>query len=513
MTRVEIRRARGVEGVEAVHLSDSAGQIAQVDTKTHDVEGSDPDNALNDPLIRYQYSNHLGSAVLETDESGAPISYEEYHPYGTTAYRSTRAGLGLSQKRYRFSGKELDDETGLYYFGARYYAPWLGRWTSSDPGGFVDGLNLYRYCSNNPAGMVDASGMKGGLTVPDKPENIWRAQLDPSRESGEVYETWLRAQRLTFPDGITRRISGGTLQWVYQGGRHHWALDGAELVEEDSYEEGSREAGSGDVPEASGDGESSAPASPAPEGTAASSSEPEAEPTASAPPITQVAPAPDAATRVLQEAARPRSITGARPRGTLHLWSGSGKADAQAAIQRSGSGWMMGDIEGAPTPEHAAAEAEFKSARANAPGGQLPQSEVDRIWGRRSASVVGRGAFSGHPVEAHGTPRPGSIQPRYEWPARSFGGGLAGGLFFGAGLFTAIMGGAIRIQRWPHRWCSAASEKPRAVSSTAPARSSGRPRPWRSEPRQALSSVVQPQRSASASPRRDRSGAATPRAE
>ena len=57
--------------------------------------------------------------------------------YGTTAYRSAKPGFDLSLKRYRFSGKERDDETGLYYFGARYYAPWLGRWTSTDPAGFV----------------------------------------------------------------------------------------------------------------------------------------------------------------------------------------------------------------------------------------------------------------------------------------------------------------------------------------------------------------------------------------
>ncbi|CAM4076812.1 SpvB/TcaC N-terminal domain-containing protein [Zobellia nedashkovskayae] len=141
-----------------VHVSDNTGRIAQVDTKTLDLDNSDVANPLGADLIRYQYSNHLDSATLETDDRGTVISYEEYHPYGTSAYRSSKSDVDLSLKRYRFSGKERDDETGLYYFGARYYAAWLGRWTSSDPAGFVDGLNTFNYVSNKPINKVDPLG-------------------------------------------------------------------------------------------------------------------------------------------------------------------------------------------------------------------------------------------------------------------------------------------------------------------------------------------------------------------
>ncbi|HET8844406.1 MAG TPA: RHS repeat-associated core domain-containing protein, partial [Ktedonobacteraceae bacterium] len=161
-----------------LHISDNTGRIAQVDTKTIDTNNSDPANPLHTPLIRYQYSNHFGSAVLETDANGQVISYEEYHPYGTSAYRSARPGFDLSLKRYRFSGKERDDETGLYYFGARYYAPWLGRWTSSDPAGFVDGMNLYWYCRNNPVMLRDSSGMVAEVYIPDSPDT--KAKSDAS---------------------------------------------------------------------------------------------------------------------------------------------------------------------------------------------------------------------------------------------------------------------------------------------------------------------------------------------
>ena len=142
-------------------ISDNTGRIAQVDTKTIDLNNSDTANGLNEDNIRYQFHNHLGSAVIETDDFGNIISYEEYHPYGTSSYRLSKPGNDISLKRYRFSGKEHDDETGFYYIGARYYSAWLARWTSSDPAGFVDGLNLFKYCSNNPVVFNDPNGTDG----------------------------------------------------------------------------------------------------------------------------------------------------------------------------------------------------------------------------------------------------------------------------------------------------------------------------------------------------------------
>ncbi len=422
-----------------VHISDNAGHIAQVDTKTRDDDNSDPANPLNAVLIRYQYANHLGSAILETDEDGNTISYEEYHPYGTTAYRSAKPGFDLSLKRYRFSGKERDDETGMYYFGARYYAPWLGRWTSGDPAGFKDGLQLYRYCRNNPVNVRDSYGLDG-IAIGGKPKEIRRAQTTHTEASGKQYEDWVRAQTVEI-DGQQYAVSGGTRVWN-KSERHWWIPDAQLALIEGPSSNGGTEQDAIEVtvtapPRGARDGSETPTPSPESSHSPAEMAEPE-----STQSQTELAPAPDAARLVLQEAARPRSVTGARPNGTLHLWSGApGKADAQAAIRSNGSGWMMGDIKGAPTPEHAAGEAEFKRARARAPGGQLTQAEFESIWGPRSASVVGRGAFAGHPVEAHGTPAPTSIQVRYEWPARAIGGGLGGGLFFGSGMFTAISGG------------------------------------------------------------------------
>lgn len=162
--------------------------IAQVDTLTVDSSA-----VVANPvsLIRYQYKDHLGSASLETNETGQVISYEEYHPFGTSAYRTARSGTDLSLKRYRFTNKERDDETGLYYFGVRYYAAWLGRWTSSDPGGFVDGLNMYVYVRNNPVNGVDKEGYRTDpppdncLDCPTYAEKGW---THTSIQDGSLYQ-------------------------------------------------------------------------------------------------------------------------------------------------------------------------------------------------------------------------------------------------------------------------------------------------------------------------------------
>ncbi len=137
---------------ETLHVMDDQRRIALVETRTHGDDGSPPQ------LIRYQLSNHLGSACVETDEHGDIITYEEYHPHGTTAWQAGRSLAEVSLKRYRYSGRERDEENGFGYHGARYYAPWLARWTSCDPEGFGDGVNLYRYCRNNPIIWMDHSG-------------------------------------------------------------------------------------------------------------------------------------------------------------------------------------------------------------------------------------------------------------------------------------------------------------------------------------------------------------------
>ena len=103
------------------------------------------------------------------------ISYEEYYPYGSTSYQAVRSQTE-TPKRYRYTGKERDEESGLYYHGARYYAPWLGRWTSCDPIGIEDGVNVYAYVRNNPVVKIDRSGKQ---TEPIQKQKVVDKDGDP----------------------------------------------------------------------------------------------------------------------------------------------------------------------------------------------------------------------------------------------------------------------------------------------------------------------------------------------
>jgi RHS repeat-associated protein len=176
---------------ESLHVLDDKQQIALVETET--TKDGNPVNTPV-PLQRHQLGNHLGSASVELAADGALISYEEYHPYGTTAFQAGRSAAETSLKRYRYTSKERDEESGLYYHGARYYAAWLGRWASADPLGIEEGPCRYWYSQNNPVGRLDPSGhasfgfaeslanrLAGSLLAPPHP-------LDYSSKSDQAWK-------------------------------------------------------------------------------------------------------------------------------------------------------------------------------------------------------------------------------------------------------------------------------------------------------------------------------------
>jgi RHS repeat-associated protein len=146
-----------------LHVMDDQQRIALVR-----VGSAHPDDP--GPAVQFHLGDHLGSSNLVIDQNGSFMNREEHTPYGETSFGS------FAKKRYRFTGKEQDEESGLNYHGARYYAPWLGRWVSADPIGIIDGPNLYRYANSNPLSFVDTMGTQSQPTN-DNPMRLSRSPV------------------------------------------------------------------------------------------------------------------------------------------------------------------------------------------------------------------------------------------------------------------------------------------------------------------------------------------------
>jgi len=130
---------------------------------------------LEEEATYLYHPDHLGSVSVVSNHRGLPYERVEYLPFGEVWIEETDPATGYIP--FRFTSKELDEETGLYYHGARYYEPTISRWMSADPAGFalvnpmgsdgkpkasysiIEAANWYAYVSNNPVIYVDPTGM------------------------------------------------------------------------------------------------------------------------------------------------------------------------------------------------------------------------------------------------------------------------------------------------------------------------------------------------------------------
>ena len=105
----------------------------------------------------YYHSDHLGSSMLITNDSCNVTQQLDYLPYGEV-FLEKRANVDYHTP-YKFNGKELDEETGLYYYGARYMNPRLSIWYGTDPlQEKSSNSSSYAYCKNNPVRFIDPTG-------------------------------------------------------------------------------------------------------------------------------------------------------------------------------------------------------------------------------------------------------------------------------------------------------------------------------------------------------------------
>jgi len=107
-----------------------------------------------DQSVRFHNYNHRGDVVSVTDSTGAEVAHYRYDAYGNVVEKT-----GDFESPYQFSTKEYSSDTGLIYYGFRFYLPHESRWLKKDPDGFVNGLNLYAFTLNDPVNWVDPYGL------------------------------------------------------------------------------------------------------------------------------------------------------------------------------------------------------------------------------------------------------------------------------------------------------------------------------------------------------------------
>ena len=171
----------------------------------------------------FYLKDHLGSSDILMSAAGQPVEQNLYWPYGSEANAAAlsptwasylpahAASLPNSKTRHRFTEQYLDDETGLYYFGARYYHPGLGRFVTPDPLYLSEpercensplDCSLYNYARNNPLSYVDSDGKMpllvitgvggavfGALGIRCRTSPLWCAQ-GPDARGGSVEHQW-----------------------------------------------------------------------------------------------------------------------------------------------------------------------------------------------------------------------------------------------------------------------------------------------------------------------------------
>jgi RHS repeat-associated protein len=146
----------------------------------------------HEKFIYFYHKDHLGSSTQITDLNADVIHHIEYMPYGENFFEKRSHWA----TRYKFNAKEKDEETGLYYYGARYYTPEISVWLSVDPmSDKYPGTSPFMYCAGNPVILVDPDGQD------------W---FETTNEDGSKSVKWNKSSDASFRDKSGNWVNIGT---------------------------------------------------------------------------------------------------------------------------------------------------------------------------------------------------------------------------------------------------------------------------------------------------------------
>jgi RHS repeat-associated protein len=183
---------RRIEKVSAsgtsVYVYDGDNQIEELNSSGGVVARYTQGLGIDEPIALYRsgkkyyyHADGLGSVVALTDNHGTTKASYTYDAFGNYVQPEPPPPPSSVTNPFRYTGRELDSETGLYYYRARYYDSTIGRFLSEDPIGFDGGSNLYAYVSNSPVNSLDPLGL---VEVNDRIRRVPMIDVDQTCRPG-----------------------------------------------------------------------------------------------------------------------------------------------------------------------------------------------------------------------------------------------------------------------------------------------------------------------------------------
>jgi len=138
---------------------------------------------LRSAATSYYHADGLGSISSLSNSAGSIANTYTYDSFGKLT-----ASTGSLVNPFRYTARESDTETGLYYYRARYYDQTPGRFISEDPIGFHGGgSNLYAYVGNSSSGLIDPFGLWPGSAIVNRIGNRIGQTIDLAKDTAEFW--------------------------------------------------------------------------------------------------------------------------------------------------------------------------------------------------------------------------------------------------------------------------------------------------------------------------------------